>query len=105
MPSSACIKQTAGGKPDGTSPPRFLSWAPAVDARSPFGTGDHSSCRQKESEKPQLHMHAARFFFNDPATPEISPLPLHDALPISSSITKPAPRGATNRRGSGQFAL
>src|SRR2546427_4948720 len=22
------------------------------------------------------------FFFNDPATPEISPLPLHDALPI-----------------------
>src|SRR2546430_16230881 len=23
------------------------------------------------------------FFFNDPATPEISPLPLHDALPIS----------------------
>src|ERR1043166_10190003 len=25
------------------------------------------------------------FFFNDPATPEISPLPLHDALPISPS--------------------
>src|SRR5256886_14069381 len=24
------------------------------------------------------------FFFNDPATPEISPLPLHDALPISA---------------------
>src|SRR2546421_7033100 len=24
------------------------------------------------------------FFFNDPATPEISPLPLHAALPISS---------------------
>src|SRR2546425_4444580 len=23
------------------------------------------------------------FFFNDPAPPEISPLPLHDALPIS----------------------
>src|SRR2546430_7957106 len=23
------------------------------------------------------------FFFNDPATPEFSPLPLHDALPIS----------------------
>src|SRR5256885_17011315 len=23
------------------------------------------------------------FFFNDPATPEIYPLPLHDALPIS----------------------
>src|SRR2546430_15114476 len=25
------------------------------------------------------------FFFNDPAPPEISPLPLHDALPISGS--------------------
>src|SRR2546430_13973660 len=25
------------------------------------------------------------FFFNDPATTEFSPLPLHDALPISSS--------------------
>src|SRR3954468_19955127 len=28
------------------------------------------------------------FFFNDPATPEIYPLSLHDALPISSSATK-----------------
>src|SRR3712207_7157780 len=26
------------------------------------------------------------FFFNDPPTPEISPLPLHDALPILTSI-------------------
>src|SRR2546427_6239625 len=26
------------------------------------------------------------FFFNDPATPEISPLPLHDALPICRQV-------------------
>src|SRR3990172_5406893 len=29
---------------------------------------------------------AAFFFFNDPATTEIYPLPLHDALPISSEF-------------------
>src|SRR2546430_11432818 len=41
------------------------------------------------------------FFFNDPAPPEISPLPLHDALPISTS--PPASRGpasACSRRRS-----
>src|SRR3990167_6917182 len=32
------------------------------------------------------------FFFNDPATPEISPLSLHDALPIwSTSWGSPSP--------------
>src|SRR5256885_14582635 len=30
----------------------------------------------------QPHLPAVFFFFNDPATPEISPLPQHDALPI-----------------------
>src|SRR2546430_12381542 len=34
------------------------------------------------------------FFFNDPATPDIYPLPLHDALPIS-------PRPGRARRGAG----
>src|SRR2546430_17007037 len=29
------------------------------------------------------------FFFNDTATTEISPLPLHDALPISSAPSTP----------------
>src|SRR2546429_8431315 len=29
------------------------------------------------------------FFFNDPATTEISPLPLHDALPISPHPPSP----------------
>src|SRR2546423_9953658 len=35
------------------------------------------------------------FFFNDPPTPEISPLPLHDALPISQA--RCARRSAANR--------
>ena len=30
------------------------------------------------------------FFFNDPATPEIYPLSLHDALPISLPVKGPA---------------
>src|SRR2546429_7806148 len=30
------------------------------------------------------------FFFNDPAPPDISPLPLHDALPIFSPPFRPA---------------
>src|SRR2546421_7307823 len=42
--------------------------------------------------------HSSFFFFNDPATTEISPLSLHDALPISAgptaTVTEPA-TGAT----------
>src|SRR5256885_14575170 len=52
------------------------------------------------------------FFFNDPATPEFYPLPLHDALPICSSggaratmnpnclrtlATRPSSTGSTSR--------
>src|SRR2546429_7184173 len=33
-------------------------------------------------KKPSSTTHLIVFFFNDPATTEISPLPLHDALPI-----------------------
>src|SRR5256886_5770336 len=32
------------------------------------------------------------FFFNDPAPPEIYPLPLHDALPISGGRRPAVPR-------------
>src|SRR2546429_4353356 len=41
------------------------------------------------------------FFFNDPAPTEISPLPLHDALPISPPAPSPraAPTPATSARG------
>src|SRR5256885_14387563 len=35
------------------------------------------------------HLSLLFFFFNDPAPPEIYPLPLHDALPISIVPTKP----------------
>src|SRR3989449_11577281 len=38
------------------------------------------------------------FFLNDPATPEIYPLSLHDALPISASIES----GETERTGDGK---
>src|SRR5437660_5719698 len=33
------------------------------------------------------------FFFTAPATPEIYTLSLHDALPISSGLTRPCPSG------------
>src|SRR5256886_14754555 len=35
------------------------------------------------------------FFFNDPAPTEISPLPLHDALPISWPPPRAAPPGCS----------
>src|SRR2546430_13599976 len=35
------------------------------------------------------------FFFNDPAPTEISPLPLHDALPISASPPRSSPQPAS----------
>src|SRR2546421_5661311 len=38
------------------------------------------------------------FFFNDTATPEIYPLSLHDALPISSSNAAWTPSGETSTR-------
>src|SRR2546430_10017576 len=45
------------------------------------------------------------FFFNDPATPEIYPLPLHDALPIWTQGSRawsrwPSPSGARAARRS-----
>src|SRR2546422_9520765 len=41
------------------------------------------------------------FFFNDRAPPEIYPLPLHDALPISAAAAAPAaePLGGEARGG------
>src|SRR2546427_64733 len=35
------------------------------------------------------------FFFNDTAPPEISPFPLHDALPIPNAITATAARASS----------
>src|SRR2546430_9128875 len=39
------------------------------------------------------------FFLNDPAPPEISTLPLHDALPISSSVVSPVRRNDIGWQG------
>src|SRR3990172_63130 len=50
-----------------------------------FGSRTHDAERSEEhtSElQSPLHLLFPLFFFNDPATPEISPLPLPDALPI-----------------------
>src|SRR3990172_2073144 len=40
----------------------------------------------------RLQLVSPLFFFNDPAPTEISPLPLHDALPISRNHGNGAPR-------------
>src|SRR5256885_7429249 len=45
-----------------------------------------------------LHSLFFFFFFNDPAPPEIYPLPLHDALPICDRRA-PAGRGPRERKG------
>src|SRR3954466_13845789 len=41
------------------------------------------------------------FFFNDPATPEIYPLPLHAALPISARLLAPAAKNCAHSASSG----
>src|SRR3990167_6050641 len=77
------------------------------------GTRALSSCRANRSEEHTSELQSQSnlvcrllldknslviFFFNDPATTEIYPLSLHDALPISSPrSTKPA-SGARNSR-------
>src|SRR2546430_13145729 len=46
------------------------------------------SCYQRNShmsQSPLLTVHFFFFFFNDPAPTEFSPLPLHDAFPISAN--------------------
>src|SRR3989304_4645965 len=44
------------------------------------------------------HLLFRLFFFNDPATPEIYPLPLHDALPISPRSPRRGPKRGGRRR-------
>src|SRR2546426_10162531 len=43
---------------------------------------------------------AVFFFYNDQPPPELSPLPLHDALPTSASATKQAIKASVSRSGS-----
>src|SRR3712207_7113698 len=51
-----------------------------------------------------LHVTRFFFFFNDPATTEIYPLPLHDALPIFTGETCPT-AGTGIRRHRGRRAV
>src|SRR2546422_5607757 len=46
--------------------------------------------------------HFCFFFFNDTAPPEISPLPLHDALPISSRQGQTRREAGTQSHGSSE---
>src|SRR2546430_13506300 len=45
------------------------------------------------------------FFFNDPATPEIYPLPLHDPLPISIAGTRERPTTTTSSAHGSRFTI
>src|SRR3990172_7040347 len=76
---------------------------PGVSRRSPRGPSPRSRSRCREWERTLQDRKSTRlnsshgyisysvFFFNDPATPEIYPLSLHDALPISSGSQSPIP--------------
>src|SRR2546430_16673084 len=48
---------------------------------------------------------ASFFFLNDPATTEISPLPLHAALPISDRARRAPPPADGRRRRAGPRAV
>src|SRR5256885_13066871 len=45
-------------------------------------TVQNKRARRMTCSSIHIEIYSAFFFLNDPATPEISPLPLHDALPI-----------------------
>src|SRR5258708_1382320 len=76
---------------------------------SPAATPPRSEEHTSELPSP-THLLCPLFFLNDTATPEIYPLPLHDALPISRH--RQARRGATRgirgqaawQQGQGQHA-
>src|ERR1017187_8389920 len=80
MPSSACKKYLPELDEQKCASGRQLEHAgflpTRADKRSGRG-GEHVTHTQYGGQRFTF------FFFNDPATPEISPLPLPDALPIS----------------------
>src|ERR1044072_3109801 len=78
-------------------PPPRRRGEPAGRAPAPVTRGSRASPRSEEhtSElQSQRYIFYAVFFFNDPAPPEIYPLSLHDALPISSTAATQASWGA-----------
>src|SRR3990167_6958614 len=83
--------------PAPTPPP--CPWERSAEARSlrPGRSEEHTSELQSQS-----NLVFPFFFLNDPATTEIYPLPLPDALPISFVLTSPNPPSlplGTKRRG------
>src|SRR2546421_196160 len=73
----------------------------AIVVRGTTCPSDSSSSTFRFSRSPLVIVPIARphfysfFFFNDPAPPEISPLPLHDPLPISPASTSAGVFGIT----------
>src|SRR4051812_21548932 len=68
------------------------------------GRQHHPLAARRHRARPQparLRLPCLFFFFNDPATPEIYTLSLHDALPIFSTRMSMASTSARARRGSG----
>src|SRR3990172_2054269 len=78
-------------------------------ARAPLETGEGRATIYRDRKSTRLnsshgYISYALFFFNDPAPPQISPLPLHDALPIYGNwkqASRPVrrPRAARDGRG------
>src|SRR3990172_7143833 len=84
----------AGHVPGGTLP--VTADGPAAAWRSE----EHTSELQT-----RLHLVFLLFFFNDTDTTEISPLPLHDALPISApGFRSRRPRARWHAAGDGRRA-
>src|ERR1051326_6591324 len=67
------------------------SSSPAATTRGPPSMGDRKRKRLNSSHIPLFLLPS--FFFNDTATTEIYPLPLHDALPIYGQDGGEAGRG------------
>src|SRR3989338_2219290 len=70
-------------------PPPVIQGIADLSARDVIASEAWQSSRSEEhtSElQSQFHLVCRFFFFNDAAPPEISPLPLHAALPISSPL-------------------
>src|SRR3990167_6924122 len=76
--------------------PRSRSWLdhPAAASGQPSGSSGCCPADRKSTRLNSSHSQISYFFlffFNDPATTEIYPLSLHDALPISSVAVMAGP--------------
>src|ERR1043166_3194898 len=76
----------------------WAAGAAADDRRVPRAARSEEHTSELQS---RFGISYAVFFLNDTATPEIYPLPLHDALPISGGFGRACPRGRVGGRGRG----